>query len=424
MSENLERGDDGRFVSPHGWTPPDDVGEIAFGLESVERSSGYTPMVPVADLHENDLAVEEHALAELFPQDAEPVNAADQDSPELVLPPDALRYYKNDGSGEELPDNVSVTLDKAADDLAGYEANVAAYVEGDDLANLVEFADQARAEALRLNPQDAEEYGLSAAEVAQNAKAHAQAKEQPVEHNAQPVQEEPEIPGLDPEVAKAVRNPQVRQFLEEQLTQNEAVRQQYQTGLDVANKVALAELETLLPDIAALPIHQRDGALAHLAQSDPARFMQAAAKMQQIGQIQALAAEQQQYSAARTQAEFNQWAKAEDTRVNASEADAKAVRDYLPELGLDANSFVHLMQTDRTLRSAIGQRALIDAAKYHALMNAPKAVATRGQQHVQRPGSASSKSAKALSVEGLQAAFDRNPSEENGWKLLEARSRR
>jgi hypothetical protein len=60
-------------------------------------------------------------------------------------------------------------------------------------------------------------------------------------------------------------------------------RQQYESGLQVANKVALAELETLLPDIAALPIHQRDGALAHLAQSDPQRFLQAAAKMQQIG---------------------------------------------------------------------------------------------------------------------------------------------
>jgi hypothetical protein len=426
MSENLERGDDGRFVSPssgHGWTPPADVGEIAFGQESVERSMGYTPMQTAADLHEADLAVEEHALEALFPQDAEPVINAEQESTEFKLPDDALRYYKTDGSGDPLEPNVSVTLEKAADDLAGYEANVNSYVEGDDLANIVEIVDQARADALRQNPRDAEEYGLDPKEVEANVKAKEQPTDQLQNAKPDPVQEEPEIPGVDPEIARAVANPKVREFLESNYAQAEAVRQQYQNGLDVANKVALAELETLLPDIAALPVHQREGALAHLAQSDPSRFMQAAAKMQQIGQIQAAQQEQHQYSAARTQAQFNEWARGEDAKMNISDADYKAVRDYLPVIGLDTQSYAHQLQTNPLARSAIGQRTMIDAARYHALMNAPKALPTRQAHGVQRPGSANSRSSKDVSVATLSDRLNRSGDIDDAWNLYIARQR-
>jgi hypothetical protein len=422
-SENLERGDDGRFVSPssdHGWTPPADVGEIAFGLESVERSMGYTPNQPTAELEGDDLADEQIALESLYPEGAdEPVVDGIN---ELSTAP---ATYINRETGEPLDPNITLTPEEAADNYSAYTDQLVSYVEGNDLANLIEVVDQARADALRANPADAAEYGLDPQEVEANVKGKEQPADQLQNAKPDPVQEEPEIPGLDPEVARAVRNPQVRQFLEDQVTQNEAVRQQYQTGLDVANKVALAELETLLPDIAALPVHQREGALAHLAHSDPGRFMQAAAKMQQISQVQAAQAEQQQYSAARTQAEFNQWAKAEDARVNASDADAKAVRDYLPELGLDSSSFVHLMQTDRTLRSALGQRALIDAAKYHQLMNAPKALSTRPQaRSVQRPGSGNSKSSRDVTIGELESRLARTGSEDDGWALLQARMRR
>ena len=45
------RGDDGRFVSSNnGYVPVENVGEVAFGLESVEASSGYTPNQPTADV--------------------------------------------------------------------------------------------------------------------------------------------------------------------------------------------------------------------------------------------------------------------------------------------------------------------------------------------------------------------------------------
>jgi hypothetical protein len=99
------------------------------------------------------------------------------------------------------------------------------------------------------------------------------------------------------------------------------------------------------------------------------------------------------------------------------------VRDYLPELGLDASSFVHLMQTDRTLRSAIGQRALIDAAKYHQLMNAPKAIPTRGRQQAQRPGSGNSRSAREITMGELESRLGRSGSEADGRALLQARMR-
>jgi hypothetical protein len=49
LSEVERDPTNGQFVPSssgvHGWTPPEDVGEVGFGLESVERSSGYTPNI-------------------------------------------------------------------------------------------------------------------------------------------------------------------------------------------------------------------------------------------------------------------------------------------------------------------------------------------------------------------------------------------
>jgi hypothetical protein len=309
-----------------------------------------------------------------------------------------------------------MTESEAGDGLARYESNLASYIEGDDLANLAEIVDQARAEVLKSDPQLAkDEFGLTEADIpaAQQSEAQPQAQAEP-----------PQIEGVDPEISRAIQIPKVREFLETAMQEGENARQQYVQGLNVANQLAMGRLNELLPDIGALPVHQREGAMAMLAKSEPARFQAAMHEMNRISQIQAAAAEQNQFSAARTQQEFNSWAKAEDKQVgDISAADARAVQDYLPVIGLDRDSYVRLLASDKMARSAVGQRTMIDAAKYHALMNAPKAVPTRQPQSVQRPGISGGRSSRDESIAQLERNLDRSGSESDGWKLLQARMR-
>jgi hypothetical protein len=415
MSEIERDPDNGQFVpassGAHGWQPVENVGEVSFGLESVERSSGYVPNLNAhvtADDVTDDFSDEKIALDALYP--------ADSDEPvvdgivELSTVP---ATYVDRQTGEKLPENVSLTPEEAGNNQIAYEDTLRRYTEGDDLAVLAEIVDQDRA---ALDPQLAkDEYGLTEADIpaAQKSQAQPQAQAEP-----------PQIEGVDPEISRAIQIPKVREFLETAMQEGENSRQQYVQGLNVANQLAMGRLNELLPDIGALPVHQREGAMAMLAKSDPARFQAAMHEMNRISLVQAAAAEQNQFSAARTQQEFNAWAKAEDAQLDITAADTKAVLDYLPSIGLDRDSYVRLLASDKMARSAIGQRTMVDAARYHAIKNAPKAVPTRQPQSVQKPGISGGKSSAALSMEALEARLAATGSEADGWNLLQARMNR
>jgi hypothetical protein len=408
----------GQFASAssgvHGWIPPTDVGEVGFGLESVERSSGYVPNVNahVTDDVTDDLADEAIATAALYPADA------DEPVVDGIVEASAIPAALVDrATGEKLPDHITMTESEAGDGLANYESNLASYIEGDDLANLAEIVDQARAEVLKSDPQLAkDEFGLTEADIpaAQQSEAQPQAQAEP-----------PQIEGVDPEISRAIQIPKVREFLETAMQEGENARQQYVQGLNIANQLGMARLNELLPDIGRLPtVEQRMGALQMLAQSDPARYQAAMHEMNRIGQIQAAQGEQNQYSAARAQQEFQTWAKAEDKQVgDISAADARAVQDYLPVIGLDQNSYVRLLASDKMARSAIGQRLMIDAARGHAIKNAPKAVPTRQPQSVQRPGISGGRTSQSESMAQLERNLARSGSEADGWALLQAKMR-
>jgi hypothetical protein len=412
MSEGAdlpERGADGRFAAS----------EQAFGIDAVEQSMGYTQNQKSAPPASDDILADEAiAVASFFPEgdDVDSQHVIDGIT-ELSAAP---ATYIDRATGDKLDPNITVRLEEAADNLTAYESELASYVEGLDLSLDLDAVDSARAEAVK-DPKLAEEYGLDPKEVADNAKRlepEAEAKAEPAN---EPPTNEPEIPGLDPEVAKAVRNPQVRQFLEEQVTQAETTRQQYANALDTANALGMSRLNELLPDVSALPPHQREAGLALLAQTDPQRFQAALQEMNRIGQVQQAQAQQQQYSAARNQAAFNEWAKAEDAKLNVTDADAKSVQAYLKDNGM-LDEWVHGMRTDPGIRSAKAQQIVMDAARYHAIKNAPKAVATRPSSHVQRPGSASvGKSSKDVSLAALEAKLNRSGSEADAWAYLQAR---
>jgi hypothetical protein len=98
---------------------------------------------------------------------------------------------------------------------------------------------------------------------------------------------------------------------------------------------------------------------------------------------------------------------------------------YLGKHGVSRQELAHLAETNIALHHPAFAMLVKDAIAYQRLQNAPKVLAQKQAQHVQRPGSTGvSKSSKDSSFAALQAAFDRNPSEENGWKLLQAKGRR
>lgn len=418
-AQAVPRDDAGRFVSNN-----DDV---SYGLSSMEAGLGYQPLETA---HE-DAVIEQEALEaaiELARQDdANSIPMHHED--ELATIPAV--YLKTDGSGEPMAENVTLTPEKAGEDLLNYEGNLQSYVEGADLANLVQTVDAARADLVKNNPEQAQEYGLNREEVLAQANAQKEA-EQPIE-TQQPelaAKAEENWPGLDPEAARALENPQIREMLQSQVAQSEQARQQYVAALQTANKIAYSRLESLIPDIAAMPVAHREGAFMHLAQTDPARFNAACAELNAVAQVVASQQQQSQYSEARSQHEFNSWAKAEDAALGkmpggqVSAADQKALLDYLPEVGLDRDSYAQLLMTDRTARSALGQRLMLDAARGHAIRNAPKAVTQRTPPTVQRPGNSDGRSARDVDMSQLDARLSATGNVEDAWALYQARNGR
>jgi hypothetical protein len=425
--EEQPRAANGQFepmpTGNHGFVQPEVFGdEQQFGLAGDEQAQGYIPNAPPVDSSDDDFADEKAAVDALFPIDTDaPV---DYGITELSTVPAVLQDRE---TGRTMPPQVTETPERAAEGIASYESNLQSYVEGNDLADLVDVVDQARADLLKSDPKAAEEYGLDAKEVATNAKQPEIA--QPEANVAQP-----EIPGVDPEIARAVNNPQVRQFLESNMAQVEQARQQYASALQVANQAQYGRLNELLPDIAALPQAQRDAAFMRLAQTDPVRFNAATAQLNAIAQVNAAQAEQQQYQAARAQAEFTQYREAQDAAFekatnfsamsNAEKQDvADAIKEMAAEAGISHQQLWQVAQTDPTMRSAFAQKVMLDAARYRLLQNASRAIPTRSVPPVQKPGIPSSKSRAQQSVEALERRLAMSGSEADGWALLQAKMR-
>jgi hypothetical protein len=76
------------------------------------------------------------------------------------------------------------------------------------------------------------------------------------------------------------------------------------------------------------------------------------------------------------------------------------------------------------MRSAFGQRVLLEAAQHRMMMKAAKASPVRERQHVQKPGISGGKSRSAQSMEALEARLAATGSEADGWNLLQARMNR
>ena len=380
------------------------------GLPGLEADAGYRPLIAPNQTDEIDA-----------PPSREEFGALVGDQPD---DPDPIRWVKTDGSNEPLEENITTTLDQAAEALTAYQSDVGRYVEGAVLDSFVADVDAARAEALRSNPADANELGLDPAEVAK----HAPKDEEPPTPADAPLKandNSESVKDLDPDVERALKLPQVRQALEQEFSKADTAREQYSNALNLANQVSLARLAEIIPDVAGLPPEQRQQGLELLAQVDRPRFDQAMMEIKRVSDIQIAQQQQQHYRAVQQEQEFQNYKAQQDALFDQavgklSESDISAVRGYVSDvLGLTPEQASSLAKNP-TVTDHRFQRALLDAARFHAMKSAAAPLPTRALPPVQRPGTTSPAprgSDNASKIAALNAQLDSATSETQQLKI-------
>lgn len=298
----------------------------------------------------------------------------------------------------------AVTPEQAAQELATARGEVSKYVDG---LNLLDFAgkiDKARAEEMKNNPRAVEQLGLSKQDIeaAKNVDS-----ENPGEETRRPdTATRPDEPGttvegLDPEVEKALKHPQVRQAIEDELGKAASAQQSYAAALQTANQFAMASLVDHFPELANIPVQNWEAALHIFAQSAPDRFNNAMGTLQRVSQLQNAQAQWQQHQAQVAQQQFAEYARAEDDRFEEMikgepEADRQTIGNdmlsYAKKLGVSREQLLGFLHTPEG-RSAPVQKMIYDAVQYDKVQNAKRAIAAKPLPPVQRPGVSTGRSA-------------------------------
>jgi hypothetical protein len=337
---------------------------------------------------------------------------------EHEIPGGIALQLQDPATGEKKPDNVSVELETAGELLSQWEANVQTHV---DMLNDSELRTEVDSALAEHSSEELKELGRE--------------EVKPVEQQGRPdtaTKPDEEVPpGVDPDLHRAVSHPKVREFLEANLAQAEAARQQYLQAANSANQVHLSRLNEMLSqtNIGNLPtIEARMAAFEDLARTDPHLYVRAQAEMQSVMNAQAAQVQYQQQQAFAQQQQLEAY-RTEQNRLfdqqvgKVSRADIDAVNDYVTDvLGLTPQEAGQLRNNPTALDHRF-QRALLDAGRYHAMKNAPKAIPARERPPVQKPGAGPGPSAREVSLSRLEARLNQTGSETDGWALLQARMR-
>jgi hypothetical protein len=291
--------------------------------------------------------------------------------------PIEVAWYKRGEDGnltdEKLDRNVSTTIDQAATALSEFRGQNDAINELSREQDLVDAVDKARAEA---NGQATVDRYASA--------------ETPAAPTAEPTpQATPTADGLDPAVAAALQHPQIREAVQQEISEAVQAKQQYSAAIDQANNFAQASLIEHLPELARLDKSQWETAILTINTQDPQRVQRA---MNTISRVQQLSAEQArianeraQQMQAQTKAEVERFSRSEDARfkayaerenLNVPEMGRAATEYFHRELGVSPESLKLLVDEVPALRSAAFQRLIVDAVRYNqgktARQNLPK----------------------------------------------------
>jgi hypothetical protein len=395
------RADDGTFAA---YVPP----TVPPALDSyVPIEEGVGAADPEAAIEDTPIPTREELVGDYL---------TEAEKPE----PLELKLYSDIAAGEEMPENVSVTVEQAGQILSNYESSVETYVNQLNDDDLKSVLDQ---DLAQLSPAELAERGRDPLEVAQNNTP----EQQPLQQEQQRPDTATRPDDENAAIARALEIPKVREFLESNLAQAEAAKQQYLQAIDGANRAGLQRLESLLSEtnIGRLPtVEAREAAFMDLARTNPALYVQAQAEMQSIVARQNFQAQHQQQQAYARQQQMESLCKSEDARLvemvgakTADEANA-AVVNYLASQGVPRNQMFDVIAQNPVLQTAEGRHAVWKIAQYDRLMAAPKAVPVRERLPSQRPGAGE----RAPSVSRLESKADLTEAE--GWALLQQRMSR
>jgi len=352
--------------------PRNDSTEPAYGREGLERAAGYVPLKTEPDEAPEDLTAKEAAEKRL----------KDLSGPESKI------VTHTPG----LPANVTMTTEQAADMLAEARDADAAQAEIDGKKAAQKEIDKLRGE--------------------------------------KPTEAKPEMES-EPDLDKVLSHPKVRDAITERVTAADAQREQYETGVAEAGKVAIAALASDFPELGNLPLDQWQSVLQQMHAREPARFQQAIGRIQAVAHIEQAHNQIQAQKTAREQAEFRDYAAKEDARFadmvkgerNMPAIEAEIVV-MVKEHGVDPREFFKAGNESKFLRSAAAQRILVDAAKFRLMEKAAKAAPTRDVPPVQRPGTAAPRADRGhASLAALNDKLSKSGSLKDAVALRLARSK-
>ncbi|MHC2241333.1 hypothetical protein [Bradyrhizobium elkanii] len=361
------------------------------GQAGLEHDAGWRPLLKEqagdAELDERHGAEELTARRE---DDAEP-------TPITLVDREALER----GEIEPLDDpdseiKTSLTAEWAADNLTTYREGLAQF-------------DQEMADADLLA-----EVGVEPG-VAELAKPDAlrEASEAPAEASTE----------VD-EISKALNNPAVVEALQGEFNRVNEARETYIAHLDGALAVARQVTFAMVPELRGVTdANHAASVLSAIQQQNPQRFAQIQQLDRETGQLMAAAQNERHAAAQREQQAIHAY-NAEQSRAYEQKygavdrATADGVRSYLESLGATNDDFAALQQSRVPVWA---QRALIDAAHWHRVQNAPKAVVKPDLPPVQRPGVARAPGAeRQLDVSRLNGRLSKSGSVDDAFALLSA----
>lgn len=303
--------------------------------------------------------------------------------------PDEIKIDElRDAVGRSNP-REAVTPEQAAKELSVFRGEASKFIDGVNLATYAVEVDKARAEEMKKNPRAAAELGLSSEDI-----EAAKSVDESVRPDTAAKPNEPgtqSIEGLDPEVEKALKHPQVRQAIEEELGRAETAKQDYSNALQTANQFAMASLVDHFPELANIPAQNWEAALQIFAQQAPDRFNAAMGTLQRVGQIQAAQAQWQQHEAQVAQQQFVASTEYEDANLvkrlgeDAANAANAATVSFLTDHGIPRHEAFQFIQKHPLMATAEAREVIWKAAQYDQIKRAAKAVPTN-LPPVQRPG--------------------------------------
>jgi hypothetical protein len=314
-------------------------------------------------------------------------------------------------AGERVDQSETTSLDRAAKDLGTYHAAQAEVERRVDDATLARHIDEMRAEVIK-DPKAVEELGLDAAAIEAAKAAAKEAKADTQEPNAQTSEADPYdgIEGLEPETRAALKQPQVRQFLESNAAETDQAVQAFKAGVNQAHTFGQGAMLAIAPELAQIPVDRWAEAVNILSQTNPARSQQL---QQTFANVAALNERQklvEHYQATQHRQQIDAYRATQDAIIEKTLPLSHAARaefaddlvKYVAPFGVTRADLVQGIENNPLMSNAAFQMMAYQAVQYDKMLKAAKPHPTRTLPPVTRPGMAQSARNDSDGIASLQ----------------------